>query len=207
MLKRNLLFLLLICSAKLLSQNICEIRNDYNASQNWIKTIQKFDKIKRKDSILKLIECYSNEIVEPKFFLNIVLDGHLMYEGLKKNRNNILEKIDSNNFEILNSLCEGNFYPQRCNLGFVLIKTDDGIIHNDLKFIKSIKRKKDKLIIISKNNSEIELETELFDKGIDSKKRKIKILRGKNKIDLKKTNSILLVKITDKNNQKLILTI
>lgn len=141
-------------------QNNCGDFKNYEESQKWIKEIKQLNLEERKNKIFNRIKCeQESEQSEIDFCLIIIIDG-----GIFSTANDIpneqienLKLIPAESIDITQSLCESEgIYPERCNLGFVLINRPEKPVLNEITELKNIRIKRRKGKIIIKLESEIE---------------------------------------------------
>lgn len=210
----NIILSLILLSQFSLSQNSCENFKDYKSSQLWINEIKQLNPNQKKTKILERIKCEQNS--KPKdidFKLTIVLDGTSVFvsNDIPEERNQILNLIPENNFIISNSLCEiEGIYPQRCNLGYAIIKKLDKPIFNENIDLKNIilKRKKEKIIIKfkSKKKNKVALKITDFINLMETEKNEEKeIKKGKNRIVIKSDNKLKVIELESDEMKTIIL--
>ena len=196
-------------------QNNCGDFKNYEESQKWIKDIKQLSPEERKNIIIDRIECeQKSEHNEIDFWLTIVIDGgafSIANDFSDKQIEN-LKLIPANSFNITQSLCESEgIYPQRCNLGFVLILRPDKPVLNEITEFKNIqiKRRKGKIIIKLESEIEDEIKFELNHllKGHSTKLFvNTELKKGKNRFVFKRSNNLQLVE-TEINGKELIIII
>lgn len=207
------ILLILFCQV-LFGQNGCEVFKNYEESQKWIKEIKQLNLEVRKNKILDRIKC-ERELKKNKidFLLTIIIDGIII-----SNKNDItneqienLNLIPADKFIITESICESDsVYPERCNLGFVVINLPDKPIINELSEFKNIKIKRRKEKFIIKMNSKIECEVEfsinhLLKEENTTLFKKVKLKIGKNRIVFKSTTNLEIVKLEIKEKKLIVI--
>ncbi len=210
MIQKLIIPLVLLSITNLFSQNICDSLNNYDLSQNWIKNVRNLDSEHRKDSILKLIKCdrkYYRD--ETRFKLTTIVNGYIL-SNFNIDRDDILHKINSENFEITNSMCENDgFYPQKCGLGTLLIKIGSNAILDEIQTIDLSKtktsKKSHKIYLQALDDKKVEIITENFDDGKNKILKELSLKKGKNLITIPKTKNVLMITII--NNKKSIVLI
>lgn len=193
----------------LIAQTDCVDFNDYDSSQVWIKEIIKLDRQAQKDSFLKRIAC--ERIIgkqNVKFSLDCIFDG-LIAQEIPDYRDFLLKEIDSHNMQLISSPCENkNTYPEKCNLGFLIVSGLDRPIFDSISelTVRKIDRKKGRIKIIVKSNmsTNYDIRIENFcNKDIyqvDTKHLK----KGKNRIEFSVDNELKFISI-EQNGNKIIL--
>ncbi|WP_439185906.1 hypothetical protein [Carboxylicivirga taeanensis] len=193
----------------LIAQNDCTDFNDYNSSQVWIQKIIKLGMDAQKDSALQRIKCEriigENNI---NFPLLCIVDG-LIAPNIPDYRDCILRYVDSKNMQLIGSLCEvEGIYPEKCNLGFLIISGLEKPVVNNIKHltIKKIERKKGEIRIVIKNHKscDFDIRIEDFSDANNFKTEKKHLKRGNNRIKYSVDNEVKLITILD-NEDKLIL--
>lgn len=210
----NIFLSLILLSQFSLSQNSCGNFKDYKSSQLWINEIKQLNPNQKKTKILERIKCEQDSKPQDiDFKLTIVLDGTSVFvsNDIPEERNQILNLIPENNFIITNSLCEiEGIYPERCNLGYVIIEGLDKPIFNENIDFKNIilKRKKEKVVIKfkSKNKNKVALKITDFINSIKTVKIEEKeIKKGKNRIVIKTDSKLKLVELESDEMKTIIL--
>ncbi len=206
MIHKLTLLLVLLFYPNLFSQNICDLLNNYDLSQDWIKSVKNLESKQRKDSILRLIKCDRKYLdVKTKFKLTTIFDGYFL-SNFTANRDDILDKIDSNSFDITNSMCENDgFYPQKCGLGILLIKTESNVIIDEIPTIDLTKTKTSKkefeVSLKSLNNQKIEIIIENFDDGKNKTLKELYLKKGKNRIVIPRAQNILMITVINEKKR------
>ena len=202
-------------SQTLTGQNKCGDFKDYKASQNWVQKLRSFEPEQRKFEILKRIKCeQESEPSEIDFWLTIIIDAAIVSTAneIPIDQNKILELIPASSYKIGHSLCETDgIYPQKCNLGFVLINGLTKPLLNEITEIQNIhlNRKKGKIIIKLESEIENDIEFELnhFLKGHSTRLTvKTELKKGSNRFVFKRSNNVQLVEAV-LNGKKLIIII
>lgn len=211
----KIFILFIIFSQVSFGQNNCGDFKNYEESQKWITEIKELNPEERKNKIINRIKCeQESEQSEIDFWLTIVIDGgafSIANDFSDKQIEN-LKLIPAENFNITLSLCESDgIYPQRCNLGFVLINRPDKLVLNEITELKKIELKRRKGKIIVKLESEIEknIEFELNHllQGHSTKLLvKTELKKGKNRFVFRRSNNLQLVE-AKVNGKKLIIII
>lgn len=211
----KIFILFILFSQVSFGQNNCGDFKNYQESQKWITEINELNPEERKNKIIDRIKCeQESEQSEIDFWLTIVIDGgafSIANDFSDKQIEN-LKLIPAESFNITKSLCESEgIYPQRCNLGFVLINRPDKPVLNEITEFKNIqiKRRKRKIVI--------KLESEIKDKikfGLNHllKEHSTKLFvntelkKGNNRFVFKRSNNLQLVE-TEINGKKLVIII
>lgn len=208
-------FLLALFTQFLVGQNICGDFKDYEDSQNWVKEIKGLKSEERKVKILQRIKCeQKSKQNEIDFYLLIWFNGIMVstVHDIPIERNEILELIPANNYNIGQSLCESDgIYPQKCNLGFILINGLEKPVLNEIDELKKIRLKRRKGKIIIKLESTIKTKIELNVHDFLKKEQtklilKTKLKRGNNRIVIKRSNNLQYIE-GKLNGKKLIILI
>lgn len=207
---KGIMFIVLLVTSICFSQNDCIDFKDYEESQEWIKKVNSLDSSEKKNEILKRINCENILYGRVSFNLHLYISNFILFPNtISKNAINTIEKIEAENFILVNSYCEKKELTFcRCNLGALIIRKNEKPIINELKniTIKPISRKKNKISItlISNKKSEINLNVESFsNKNQNILNKKIKLKRGKNKIKIKTDNELKIIEL-EQNNLKTI---
>ncbi len=204
-----IIVLISLISVELNGQTNCLDFNDYESSQVWIKEIIKLDKEAQKDSALQRIKC--ERIIgeqNVKFSLICIIDG-LIANKIPDYRDSLLKRIDSQNMELIGSICEiEGVYPQKCELGMLLISGLEKPVINNISYltIKGIKRKKGTINITIKSfkSDDFDFIIEDFRNTENCKTVKKHLKKGTNRMKFLVDNELKLVTILNDEN-KLIL--
>ncbi|MDA0177396.1 hypothetical protein C7H62_0539 [Mesoflavibacter sp. HG96] len=211
----KIFILFIIFSQVSFGQNNSGDFKNYEESQKWITEIKELNAEERKNKIINRVKCeQESEQSEIDFWLTIVIDGgafSIANDFSDKQIEN-LKLIPAENFNITQSLCESDeIYPQRCNLGFVLINRPDKPVLNEITELKNIeiKRRKGKIVVKLKSEIEKNIEFELNHllQGHSTKllvKKELK--KGKNRFLFRRSNNLQLVE-AKVNGKKLIIII
>ena len=211
----KIFILFIIFSQVSFGQNNCGDFKNYEESQKWITEIKVLNPEDRKNKIIDRIKCeQESEQSKIDFWLTIVIDGGAfsIADDFSDKQIENLKLIPAENFNITQSLCESDgTYPQRCNLGFVLVNRPDKLVLNEITELKNIELKRRKGKIVVKLESEIEknIEFELhhFLRGHSTKIMvKTELKKGKNRFVFRRSNNLQLVE-TKVNGKKLIIII
>ena len=211
----KIFILFIIFSQVSFGQNNCGDFKNYEESQKWITEIKVLNPEDRKNKIIDRIKCeQESEQSKIDFWLTIVIDGGAfsIADDFSDKQIENLKLIPAENFNITQSLCESEgIYPQRCNLGFVLINRPDKPVLNQITELKNIELKRRKGKIVVKLESEIEknIEFELnhFLQGHSTKLMvKTELKKGKNRFVFRRSNNLQLVE-AKVNGKKLIIII
>ncbi|MCC1484055.1 hypothetical protein [Winogradskyella immobilis] len=211
----KIFILFILFSQVSFGQNNCGDFKNYEESQKWIKEIKQLNSDERKSKIFKRINCeQESEQNEIDFWLNIVISGNVISTAndFSKEQIETLKLFPSENIEIAPSLCESDgVYPQKCNLGFVLINRPNKPIMNEITELKNIRIKRRKGKIIIKLESEIESDIEfevnhLLKNHSTTLFAKAKLKRENNRFVFKRSNNLQLVELKI-NGKKLIIII
>lgn len=184
------------------AQSDCVVLNDYDSSQIWIQKIIKLDRDAQKDSALQRIKC--ERIIgeqNVKFSLTCIIDGLIVLK-IPDYRDCLLKRIDSKNMQLIGSLCETEgIYPQKCNLGFLILSGLEKPVIDDIKHltIKKSERKKGtiKIIIKSLESGDFDFRIEDFSNKDNSKTEKKHLKIGNNTIKYTVDNELKLITIID----------
>jgi len=222
MLKYYFILAIVFTPFSLMAQRNCVDFENYELSQNWIRELNKLDVNTKKDYILNRIKC-------ERFFknLNDDYDYSLIYvfNGLTnmvfpEYRDTLFSQIRAQNMILLNSLCEGNMYLQKCNLGILIIdKLDKPIIDSiDVLTIQKIERKtkiykkqrtikESKILIKLKcaKSQEFILRIEDFYNKDNNRTEKLFLKKGKRIIGFSVDNEVKVISIID--SEKNLITI
>lgn len=211
----KIFIIFIIFSQVSFGQNNCGDFKNYEESQKWITEIKELNPEKRKNKIIDRIKCeQESEQNEIDFWLTIIIEGgafSIANDFSDKQIEN-LKLIPAEYFNITQSLCESDgIYPQRCNLGFVLINRPDKPVLNEITELKNIELKRRKGKIVVKLESEIEknIEFELNHllQGHSTKLTvKTELKKGKNRFVFRRSNNLQLVE-AKVNGKKLIIII
>jgi len=201
-----ILILISLIPIGLNGQTNCLDFNDYESSQVWIKEIIKLDKEAQKDSALQRIKC--ERIIgeqNVKFSLICIIDGLIAYK-IPDNRDSFLNRIDSQDMELIGSLCEmKGTYPEKCELGMLLISGLEKPVINNISYltIKGIKRKKGTISITIKSlkSDEFDFKTEDFQNTENCKTVKKHLKKGTNRMKFSVDNELKLITILDDENK------
>lgn len=207
--------LFFLFSQFLTGQNNCGDFKNYEESQKWIKEIKQLNPEERKNKIIDRIQCeQESEQNEIDFWLTIIINGgafSIANDFSNKQIENI-KLIPANNFDITQSLCESDgIYPQRCNLGFVLISRPEKPVLNEITEFKNIriKRRKGKIIIKFESGIESDIKFEvnhLLKNHSTTLLTNAKIKKGNNRFVFKRSSNLQIVE-TEINGKKLIIIV
>ena len=207
--------LFIIFSQVSFGQNNCGDFKNYEESQKWVKNIKQLSPEERKNKIIDRIECeQKSKQNEIDFWLTIIADGTIISTAndIPTEQNEILKQIPADNYDLTQSLCESDgVYPQKCNLGFVLIRGFDKPVLNEITELKNIelKRRKGKIVIKLESEIEKDIEFELnhFLRAHSTKLLvKSELKKGKNRFVFRRSKNLQLVE-TKVNGKKLIIII
>jgi hypothetical protein len=195
-----MLILIFLIPVGLNGQTSCLDFNNYASSQVWIKAIIKLDKETQKDSALQRIKC--ERIIgeqNVKFSLICIIDGLIAYK-IPDYRDSLLKRIDSQNMELIGSLCEmTGVYPRRCELGMLLISKLEKPVIKNISYlrIKEIERKKGTISITVKSlkSNDFDIIIEDFCDTENCKTIKKHLKKGTNKIKFSVDNELKLITI------------
>jgi len=196
-------------------QNKCGDFKNYEESQKWIKEIKQLNTEERKNKILDRIKCeQESEQDKIDFWLTIIISGNVILTAndFSKEQIETLKLFPSENIEIAPSLCEfDGVYPEKCNLGFVLINHPDKPVLNEIAELKNIRLKRRKGKIIIKLESEIESEVEfevnhLLKNHSTTLIAKTELKRGNNKFVFKRSTNMQLIEL-EINEKRLVIII
>ncbi|WP_411765898.1 hypothetical protein [Winogradskyella sp. A3E31] len=211
----KIFILFILFSQVSFGQNKCGDFKNYEESQKWIKEIKQLNLEERKNKIFNRIKCeQESEQSEIDFSLTIIIDG-----GIFSTANDIaneqfekLKLIPAESIEITQSLCESEgIYPEKCNLGFVLINRPKKPVLNEITELKNIriKRRKGKIIIKLESEIEDDIKFELNHllKGHSTTLFvNTELKKGNNRFVFKRSNNLQLVEL-EINGKKLIIII
>ncbi|NRR93388.1 hypothetical protein HSX10_17575 [Winogradskyella undariae] len=211
----KIFILFILFSQVLFGQNNCGDFKNYEESQKWIKEIKQLNLEERKNKIFDRIKCeQESEQSEIDFSLTIIIDG-----GIFSTANDIaneqfekLKLIPAESIEVTQSLCESEgIYPEKCNLGFVLINRPEKPVLNEITELKNIriKRRKGKIIIKLESEIEDDIKFELNHllKGHSTTLFvNTELKKGNNRFVFKRSNNLQLVEL-EINGKKLIIII
>ncbi|WP_298321262.1 hypothetical protein [uncultured Aquimarina sp.] len=207
--------LFLLFSKVLVGQNNCGDFKNYEESQKWIKEIKQLRPEERKRKILDRIKCeQESEQNDIDFWLTMITDGTIISTAndIPTVQNDILKLIPADKYNLTQSLCESDgIYPQRCNLGFVLINDFDKLVLNEIGELRNIQLKKRKGKRIIKLESEIENDIEFevnhFLRAHSTRLIvKTKLKKGKNRFVFRRNSNLQLLE-AKVNGKKLIIII
>lgn len=203
--KMIIIFFVALSYQNLIAQSKCFEFESYNQSQNWIREIKSLPANQRKKRIITRLKCeHSLSPEKLKFTSNVIINGWPIYiaKDIPERRFSIIELISANNIDITHSICEGEIYPQKCNLGFIIIDGLDQPILNESKTVQflSIKHKfkSNKIILKVHANKEIQVKINLenfYEVELNKVCFQIKLKRGKNRITIPTENSLNLVEL------------
>ena len=211
----KIFILFILFSQVSFGQNNCGDFKNYEESQKWIKEIKQLNLEERKNKIFDRIKCeQESEQSEIDFWLTIIIDG-----GIFSTANDIaneqfekLKLIPAESIEVTQSLCESEgIYPEKCNLGFVLINRPEKPVLNEITELKNIriKRRKGKIIIKLESEIEDDIKFELNHllKGHSTTLFvNTELKKGNNRFVFKRSNNLQLVEL-EINGKKLIIII
>ncbi|EAQ41264.1 hypothetical protein [Polaribacter sp. MED152] len=209
----KIFILFILFSQVSFGQNNCGDFKNYEESQKWIKEIKQLNLEERKNKIFDRIKYeQESEQGEIDFWLTIIIDG-----GIFSTANDIaneqfekLKLIPAESIEITQSLCESEgIYPEKCNLGFVLINRPEKPVLNEITELKNIRIKRRKGKIIIKLESEIEDDIKfelnhLLKRHSTTLFVNTELKKGNNRFVFKRSNNLQLVEL-EINGKKLII--
>lgn len=205
----GIIILISLIPIGLIGQTNCVDFNDYDSSQVWIRKIIKLDKEAQKDSALQRIK-YERIIGEQnvKFSLDCIIDG--LFAKIPNYRDSLLKLIDSKNMQLIGSLCETEeTYPEKCNLGFLIISgLEKPAVDNIINLaIKKIERNKGmiKIKIKSLESDDFDFKIEDFNNMDNSQTDEKHLERGNNKIEFLVNNELKLISIIDNDNKLMLI--
>lgn len=199
----------------LIGQNNCGDFKNYDESQKWIKEIKELNPEERKGKIIDRIKCeQESEQNEIDFWLTIIIDGGIFSTAndIQTKQIESLKIIPADNFDITQSLCESDrIYPEKCNLGFVLISRPDKPVLNEINELKNIriKRRKGKIVIKleSEIKSDIKFEVNHLLKGHSTRLFvNTELKKGSNRFVFKRSSNLQLIEL-EINEKKLIIIV
>jgi len=211
----KIFILFILFSQVSFGQNNCGDFKNYEESQKWIKEIKQLNPDERKAKIFERINCeQESERDELDFWLTIIISGNVISTANEFSKEQIetLKLFPSENIEIAASLCEfDGVYPEKCNLGFVLINRPDKPVLNEITELKNIKLKRRREKIIIKLESEIESAVEfevnhLLKNQSTTLFAKTELKRGNNKFVFKRSTTMQLIEL-EINEKRLIIII
>lgn len=195
-------------------QNNCGDFKNYEDSQNSIKEIKQLNPDERKSKIFERINCeQESEQDEIDFWLTIIISGNVdsTANEFSKEQIKILKLFPSDKIIITPSLCESEgVYPQRCNLGFVILQQPEKPVLNEISEFKNIRliRRKGKIIIKleSEIESEIKFEVNHLLKNHSTRLfAKTRLKKGNNRIVFKRSTNLQIVEGEIKGNKLIII--
>ena len=207
--------LFLLFSQVSFGQNNCGDFKNYEESQKWIKEIKQLNLEERKNKIFDRIKCeQESEQSEIDFWLTIIIDGGIFSTAndIPKEQIENLKLIPAESIDITQSLCESKgIYPEKCNLGFVLINLPEKPVLNEITELKNIriKRRKGKIIIKLESEIEDDIKFELNHllKGHSTTLFvNTELKKGNNRFVFKRSNNLQLIEL-EINGKKLIIII
>jgi hypothetical protein len=202
-------FFLLLANVSF-GQNICDSLKEYKKSQEWVNELKGQPADIRKGHIIERMKCeQSSQKDSIKFWLTVIIDGYITEvpaERLKE-----LDLISADNFKIASSLCESEgIYPQKCNLGFVIIDTQNQPILNENDILKQFSIKQNKrtvtLTFFSEKAGEVHTKVSSFSKpDVFKKEDSLKIKKGKNRISFNRDRSLKVIELVIHGKRTMIL--
>ena len=211
----KIFILFILFSQVSFGQNSCGDFKNYDESQKWIEEIKQLNLEERKNKIFDRIKCeQESEQSEIDFWLTIIIDGGIFSTAndIPKEQIENLKLIPAESIDITQSLCESEgIYPQRCNLGFVLINRPEKPVLDEITELKNIqiKRRKEKIIIKLESEIEDDIKFELNHllKGHSTTLFvNTELKKGNNRFVFKRSNNLQLVEL-EINGKKLIIII
>ena len=196
-------------------QNNCGDFKNYEESQKWIKEIKQLNPDERKAKIFERINCeQESERDELDSWLTIIISGNVISTANEFSKEQIetLKLFPSDKIQITPSLCESEgVYPQKCNLGFVILEQTEKPVFNEISELKNIRLKRRKGKIIIKLESEIESDIEfevnhLLKNHSTTLFVKTELKKGENKLVFKRSTNLQIVELGI-NVKKLIIII
>lgn len=212
--KKTVFIILLIFSSFSFGQNNCGNFKNYEESQNWIKKIKQLNPNERKDKIFERINCeQESERDELDFRLTIIINGNVIAiaNDFSKEQTETLKLFPSDKIIIAPSLCEfEDVYPQKCNLGFVILQQPDKPVLNEISELKNIRLKRRKGKIIIKLESEIESVIEfevnhLLKNHSTILNARSELKKGENKFIFKRSASLQIIEAEIKEKKLIII--
>lgn len=210
------IFLLFILFSQIsFGQKNCGDFKNYEESQKWIKEIKQLNPEERKNKIFDRIKCeQESERDELDFWLTIIISGNVTSPANEFSKEQIetLKLFPSDKIQITPSLCESEgVYPQKCNLGFVILERPEKPVLNEISELKNIRLKRRKGKIIIKLESEIESDIEfevnnLLKNHSTTLFAKTELKKGNNKFVFKRSRNLQIVE-AEINGKKLIIII
>lgn len=211
----KIFILFILFSQVSFGQNNCEDFKNYEESQKWIKEIKQLNPDERKNKIFERINCeQESERDELDFWLTIIISGNVISTANEFSKEQIetLKLFPSDKIQITPSLCESEgVYPQKCNLGFVILKQPEKPVLNEISELKNIRLKRRKGKIIIKLESEIESDIEfevnhLLKNHSTTLFAKTELKKGENKFVFKRSTNLQILEL-EINEKKLIIII
>jgi hypothetical protein len=134
-----------------------------------------------------------------------IIDG-LIANAIPDYRDSLLKRIDSQNMELIGSLCEiEGVYPEKCELGMLLISGLEKPVINNIRYltIKEIERKKGTIRITIKclKSNDFDFIIEDFRNTENCKTVKKHFKKGTNRIKFLVDNELKLIAILDDENK------
>ncbi|MCU0351631.1 MAG: hypothetical protein MUF43_12535 [Flavobacterium sp.] len=196
-------------------QNNCGDFENYEESQKWIKEIKQLNPDERKAKIFERINCeQESERDELDFWLTIIISGNVISTANEFSKEQIetFKLFPSDKIQITPSLCESEgVYPQKCNLGFVILEQPEKPVLNEISELKNIRLKRRKGKIIIKLESEIESDIEfevnhLLKNHSTTLFAKTELKKGENKFVFERSTNLQIVEL-EISGKKLIIII
>ena len=202
------LIIIIFSCLKLVAQSACNNLNNYAISQDWIRKLNNLSNVDRRDSILTRIQCERQLGDVSLFKLTFIING-LLIDSLPQQRDHLLKLVGPDNFLLLNSLCETKgIYPQKCNLGFVIVNNLEKPLINtfeDLILSKVTQSKhRLKLKLKSITQTKVNLITEPFSSGDKMTTEEKLLKKGQNSIIIKRIKDLQVITF-QQGERKLIL--
>ncbi len=211
----KIFLLFFLFSQVLIGQNNCGDFKNYEESQKWINEIKQLNPDERKDKIFERINCeQESEQDELDFWLTIIISGDVIstVNDFSKEQIESLKLFPSDKIQITPSLCASEgVYPQKCNLGFVILEEPEKPVLNEISELKNIrlKRKKGKIIVKLESELESDIQFEvnhLLKNHSSTLFSKTELRKGNNKFIFKRNTSLQLIEL-EINEKKLIIII
>ena len=210
----KIFILFILFSQVSFGQNNCGDFKNYEESQKWIKEIKQLNLEERKNKIFDRIKCeQESEQSEIDFWLTIIIDGGIFSTAndIPKEQIENLKLIPAERIDITQSLCESEgIYPEKCNLGFVLINRPEKPVLNEITELKNIRIKRRKGKIIIKLESEIEDDIKfelnhLLKEHSTTLFINTELKKGNNRFVFKRSNNLQLVELEIKGKKLIII--
>ena len=179
------------------AQKNCDTLLDYGQSQIWVKRINLLTDEERKKQILARIAC--EEGANARFSLTLIINGSVAEPPYF--RRELFQLVNAKEIQLLPSICEAEgIFPQRCNLGFIVIDTKHQPIINEIAALEVIKVKRLKhqitLSIRAQRKTNIQLSSESFNqKGERRSIQQLELKKGISQLDFTTHNELMIIEV------------